>query len=700
MRIRGLNERARFSDSRPVRGRASWSRIALADSAWRLAAAAWIAAGTALGAPPASPAPPGGPTAAPAAEDDLGSPYAAAPALTDDTRGAAARAHAEALAARKLGASEPLTRERLRGELTRAEQKVAAGRIDEAIGDLVHLVEAPRFDPFRTLEEGRAARHLLGDLLGRAGVVEPARGYLLGVMREASGDVWYRQAARTLVDLGLESDRPEVFLADLAGVPRSAPEELRGDIAYLEGRMHQRAGRPAQALAALARVTPRSRFWAQAIYLAGLLEVERGRLKTAEKLFCRVADARRTPREALLLGGAEFFRVRDLSRLALGRVAHEQYRFDDARYYYYLVPADSEALPEALYEAATGRYEAKDYAGARDLVDQLRASGVEHPYQDELWVFDAYLDLATCRFPEADEKLRRFLRRYEPVRAAARSLVRDERARLALLEATRAGTDPATAGLGVSGEVARALGALLRVDDAYVRTARRLDRIDHQLSGLRRAAAELEDTERRLARAEEVRPRAERAPGSTGREALERARAQLGEIRRLLREAHRTGKRGSADVQQLERELASLEVRVRALETATAAPARVPDGNRGSLEQLVAADRARAAELERAGTATRRELVVEQIRIAREALERLDRRLSRLIRRARLGRIETVLGKKRALEVEIEALAQGYLPRDAVDSLDAARYLRDDEEYWPDDGEDWADEYVGGEGLR
>jgi hypothetical protein len=45
-------------------------------------------------------------------------------------------------------------------------------------------------------------------------------------------------------------------------------------------------------------------------------------------------------------------------------------------------------------------------------------------------------------------------------------------------------------------------------------------------------------------------------------------------------------------------------------------------------------------------------------------------------------------------------LSQGFLPRGAIDSLDAARYLSDAEEYWPFDGEDWEDEYVGGEGLR
>ena len=49
-----------------------------------------------------------------------------------------------------------------------------------------------------------------------------------------------------------------------------------------------------------------------------------------------------------------FFAVRDLARLALGRVAHEAGRFDDARYYYYLVPRDSDRLAEAR-ASKTGR---------------------------------------------------------------------------------------------------------------------------------------------------------------------------------------------------------------------------------------------------------------------------------------------------------------------------------------------------------
>ena len=59
-----------------------------------------------------------------------------------------------------------------------------------------------------------------------------------------------------------------------------------------------------------------------------------------------------------------------------------------------------------------------------------------------------------------------------------------------------------------------------------------------------------------------------------------------------------------------------------------------------------------------------------------------------------------MLGRKRALELEVEALAGGLLPQSAIDSLKAVEYLKDSEEYWPFEGDDWPDEYVGGEGLR
>jgi hypothetical protein len=641
-------------------------------------------------------APPATPKAALEAEATTG--VAAAPGKPD-TRGAAMQWYQKALAAQKLGATTPLSADGVAAALAAAEQKLDEGRRDEAIGDLVYLVESPRFEPFRGLDEGRNAILLLGDALGRAGAYDPARAYLVPLLDTNPPDIWARRAARSLVDLGLDSDHPELFVEDLKKVGAGAPDELAGDIAYLAGRTEQRAGHDEAAIAALSRVSPRSRFWAQATYLMGLVHVGKGRLKQGEQQFCKVADVKQTPREALAFGGSDFFQVRDMARLGLGRVAHEQYRFDDARYYYYLVPNDSERLPEALYESANSRYEAKDYRGARDLLDEMRSRGDKSRYDDEVWVFDAYVDLALCEFPKADEKLRQFIKRYEPVRDAARRTTADPRALGDLVGAVQTGADPESLGTRADAEPLRAIGATLRADPDYGVATRRLAELDHELSGLRQSMAALDDAKTRLTSSKEVRPRADALLGGTPAERSERLDAQLAEVRRLIHQVKASGGH-AAEVEQLEQQLAALEARARDAVQSERPALGASAGPAATLPDLVAADRVQSTALYAEGETMRTKLADAQRAAAKDALSRLDQRLSRLLRRARLGRIETVLGKKRALELEIEALTEGYLPQGAVDSLEAARYLRDDEEYWPFDGEDWADEYVGGEGLE
>ena len=617
-----------------------------------------------------------------------------------DTRASTMRAYQAALKKRRLGTSAKLNRQLLQESISRVEQHLNSGRTDEAVGDLVYLIEDKRFEPFAKFDEGRAALFLLGDTLGRSGALGPARGYLLPLLTSKKLDTWYRRAVRSLVDLGLATDHGAMMLDDLKGVPGDAPKELTGDVAYLAGRVAEAGGDEKRALKRYASVSLVSRFWAQATYRSALIRVAKKQFKQGEQLFCKVADPKKTPKLAPLYGGTKFFQIRDLSRLGLGRVAHEQYRFGDSRYYYYLVPADSERFPEALYESATSRYEAKDYRGARDLLDELTAFE-DHVYADEVQVFAAYLDLAMCEFPAADKKLRGFIEEYEPARDAARKLAKDPGALRELVEAIRASTDPAEAGTGLSAAEARALGGLLRVEADYSKKAQRLAQLDHQLSGLRRSMTELDDVGRRLATPKELRPRSDEALAGSELERLDVASAQLREVRSLLRalEQNQTAA-NKKKTSELRTALAKLETRQRNLKSHVQAAATKSGAKGKDLPALVGQDRARASALYAEGRQLRRQLILDQETLAREALGRLDLRLSRLLRRARLGRIETVLGKKRALEVEIDALSQGFLPRGAVDSLDAARYLQPDEEYWPFDGEDWADEYVGGEGLR
>jgi tetratricopeptide (TPR) repeat protein len=625
----------------------------------------------------------------------------AAPSTTGGVFASALRAYHAALLARRLGRPE-IQREDVSARVAEAEGLMASGRLDEAVARLVEIVEHPSFQPFADSEEGRAAVFRLGDALASAGIAEPARDYLRRLVEAkdawngyGSAQVWARRAVRRIVDVALESQEYGAGVRDLKEVPASAPDEVRGEIAYMAGRAAESVGNWDAALAAYAGVPQRSRFWAQATYLSGLIHVEHGDLKRGEDLLCKVADPKRSAATTPVFADEKFFAVRDLARLGLGRIAHEQGRNDDARYYYYLVPQDSDRLAEALYEAATTRYEKKDYDGAHELLDELAALGIRHRYEDEAWVLGAWVDLARCRFADADRKLAEFLARYEPVRDAARRIGDSDAAMQQLLSAVRSGADAGGAVIGgASPDVVRTIAALVRIDTEYDRVVRRRAVLEREASGLVVAMSALGDMQRALATNGGVRPASD-VTSDRQQEATAVRDAVAGVERQIadLETAHAR----SDEVGRLRQQLSAIRAQVPSSGAAgVSGVAAVP--SRGTdLPDLFRGDSSEVSDLQRRIAAARELLEMNERALAKDALRRLDLRLSRLLRRARLGRIESVLGRKHALEIEVEAIRLGYLPRDAVDSLDAARYLEDSEEYWPFEGDDWPDEYVGGE---
>ncbi len=621
-------------------------------------------------------------------------------------RSAGIKGYHDALAARKLGSTLSMKSTDVDERVAEAEDLLRVGRVDEAIARLVEMVESPAFKPFENDENGRAATYTLGDALATAGAYEPARAYLrrLLVAKGAWDGIatYARRATKRLVDVALESERFEGGLEDVKLVPSTAPDETKGEVDYMTGRALEHKDDFDGAIAAYQRVTQRSRFWAQATYLTGLLYVEKGKFKEGEDMFCRIADPKKTQSTTPVFGDDRFFKVRDLARLGLGRIAHEQFRFDDSRYYYYLVPRDSDRLAEALYEAATSRYEKKDYDGARELLDELKGLGIHHRYEDEAWILDAYVDLAQCKFKDADEKLLKFVALYEPVRDQARKVATDERALAALLAAARTGSDAGgtEAGASTNPDALRAIAALVRIDPAYGSIVRRRATLEHEASGLRLTIGALGDVQRDLATNGGVRPAIDDKPRIEEQNA--EARAAVDGVRHAISDLEALGA-GAGQLQPLKDELATLEARLRGAPATTAAATAGADGAEPEgkdLPDLLRADSKKASGFGTSIDEARRVLEANETVLAKDAIHRVDLRLSRLLRRARLGRIESVLGRKRALEVEIEAINNGYLPQDALDSLDAARYLKDSEEYWPFEGDDWPDEFVGSEGLK
>ena len=112
-----------------------------------------------------------------------------------------------------------------------------------------------------------------------------------------------------------------------------------------------------------------------------------------------------------------------------------------------------------------------------------------------------------------------------------------------------------------------------------------------------------------------------------------------------------------------------------------------------STEGPFSGEAARLQDLQQSTRRLRSQLVDASSAIAEAALIDLDKRLRRLLRQARLTHIDAIIGKKKRLEIEIANLAEGRYPTEMLGRLETEGLIGDDEEYWPYEGEYWADEY-------
>ena len=192
------------------------------------------------------------------------------------------------------------------------------------------------------------------------------------MLRRGPGAAYFVPAHRALVDVALETRQYDRLLAAAGGARlpgRPLPEDSAAERAYLRGRVRYQRGDLAEAAAAVrpGGRAPRA-FTPAAAYFRGLVAARRGAYRDARGAFCEILPGRAGRRLAFNIDG-RYFQLQDLARLALGRIAHEQDRYDEAYYFYFSVPEDSERLAEALFEAAWSMYQKGEVRAARAFVE-------------------------------------------------------------------------------------------------------------------------------------------------------------------------------------------------------------------------------------------------------------------------------------------------------------------------------------------
>jgi hypothetical protein len=395
--------------------------------------------------------------------------------------------------------------------------------------------------------------------------------------------------------------------------------------------------------------------------------------------------------------------VRDLSHLGLGRVAHETGRAEDAFYYYFQVPNDSDKVAEAMFEAAWATYEGGDHDAALDSLDQLEARYPRSPYAAEAGVLRGYVHLARCEFGKAEEELRAFEKTFSRVLgeidraltspARRESVYKDLVAREASIERMR---ENAEQGEPTPNSL---LLALVQADSDFYRLHSEIRSLDAEIARTGNVPEELDALAARVRGKDAPAARLESDVSDVDalKSDLQAARDAVDAFSRELAALWAQGKsRDELNAlrevrQKLDTRIEDLEKRLReALRKDEAAHARPASAD---LALRFAEDRAYVEELRRSARRVRTALEDAADRAGEKALREVRARLATELRRARIGRIDAVMGAKRTSELQVESLAAGRFPPELMDPLRMQSLLRDDEEYWPFEGEDWPDEF-------
>jgi TolA-binding protein len=555
---------------------------------------------------------------------------------------------------------EPATVERLRAILVDAENDLVTGNTEVATARLFRVVEGARFDKLAYSPEYANAELTLGRALVRAGAYASAERYLLRALAHGPKSPFFAPAYRAMVDIALETREQTALLglldkaeADLQknGGGAELPRDARAEHEYLAGKVAYEANDLPGADAHFANVDRQSRFFAAALYFRGLAHARRGHYASARQSLCEIVEQADQDRFTFFIDG-RYYAIKDLAYLALGRISHEQGKYDDSYYFYFRVPEDSDRLPDALFEASWSMFQKQEYEAAGAFLDQFDRSFPKSPLAPDVLLLHAMIDLKSCQFDRVRAELEQLVRVYKPIEAEVAALLKAPGRRRALYkrllgkQQIGAARDPVVELLKIDGKFYRYFGDIVALD---------------REAGLLPAQIAVWD--------ELTAKQADKQKGSEASEAVQ-----------LVKDVEALQPLANGDPE--------MEDRVGDLLTSARRAAR-PVSQQGPY----ADEATRAQKLSAEARALRARLVDATSAIAEQALQDLDTRLREMMRQARLTQIDAVIGKKKKLEIEISNLREGRYPPDMFAQLQLEGLMGDDEEYWPFEGEYWSDEY-------
>ena len=604
----------------------------------------------------------------------------------------------------------------LRRELQLAENFLRDGTFVSAAVALFAIVKSPRYAAFTDFVEFQNAEYDLAVALARAGSYGAALDAVETVLKRGPAAQYWGPAHRRAVDIALETRDHAGVLARLEAVKTTAiPASASGERAYLRGRAAYDNGKLADAEAELITVSKKSRMYSSAVYLRGVIRARRGQYKASAEAMCEIAGTPDNDRFTFVVDD-RYFTIKDLARLGLGRLAHEQGEYDDAYYHYFQIPDDSSYLPDALFEASWSMYQKRELETSRDLVKEFLKEFPSSPLWPEASLLAGYVELADCKFGDSQKWYDTLVAKLQPIvdtidRARKDPGLRAQLFAQALARYREVKQTGEVAGAKPGKEAAKTpldeVLALLRLDPKFIRLNDAIVGM-HELAN--NAPAVVRAWQTLGTQVSEKKVGAVSTDKTFEQEQLADANAMVEDLRRLSqqivaqkrelaraqRESTISSEAARDETKRLD-ELGSKTTKALAgaIATADAAAQAVSASAAGGIKPLIQGDISEARRLDKAAHRLAAQFEVAGDKLAQATVEKLYNDTRRVLDKAKLGKIDAIIGQKRKLDIEVQDLAAGRFPEELIGKLWNAGMIGDDEEYWPWQGEYWADEYEG-----
>jgi tetratricopeptide (TPR) repeat protein len=341
----------------------------------------------------------------------------AAPELTDEERRAEEermRLDALKMLEEKKRVEQARRKAYAKGVLAKGRALAQQGKFVESIQAYQSFVQQGGFGP--DTEEAYLANFGIAEALVKAGLYQSAAKQLVDILLAGPERPFFQSAFEQLRELRKKVNYSPPDLEELTKFfVGKFSQTFQDSYNYVIGEFYYDYNNWTQVLKYLEVVTPRSMDYGKAQYLKGLVEVRNQLYKSAVGSFQKAIIATEEN-----LSDPE---VKDLSFLALARIAYEAGDYDAAIYYYRKIPNRSYKRATALYESAWVYFVKGDFSRALGTFHSLHSPYFKHQFYPELWILESTIYMNLCHFGYAEKALKEFRREVMPLATPLKSFL-------------------------------------------------------------------------------------------------------------------------------------------------------------------------------------------------------------------------------------------------------------------------------------